>query len=544
MNSSVGRNGTRFMCSWSRQIMKCMKHKPGLADIVQSNGAALMTEPLTRLYAGSNSRKRLFTMSSSRESSFTQSSLHDTHTVPVTNNLLNQLIQLLSTNNDQQAYQLFLQIQRSSPSLLSCLPSTDYNTLINSVFYSKSRIGHSNPSRLSQSVQIYNIMLSHNIQPIFSTLCLAINIYGRLNQIDKVESTYLDIRTKGYNTCHPSVLRYMCQAYILSGNSPIAMMYFELLGRTHPNMAFKTLAHAYALKGDELGIISFLDHMDMAEYPLTSAILVSICKGYHQLRKYEAVFALINHFTLKCGKPMDFNLYRIMIQCRNDLKEYQTALDLIQEMRESTHIRLDTSILHEELVAFAGLRNTLKVWSIYRTIIPDSHLFVHARVCLARMVGPLHSQSTIFNLKKQLTANQVGLNRAFYDLLRGYTELGDVTSVKQIIYYFVDHNYDFSPSVYAQIVWAYIALGKRGGCIDGAWEYVKHMPLGNTWEDERMVWHGMVVCRLMFSPEKVDEVINVLKLKFPHVDTNDVIDLAHVRIDRGRSRFNDRWDAE
>ncbi|OAJ45276.1 hypothetical protein BDEG_28427 [Batrachochytrium dendrobatidis JEL423] len=347
-------------------------------------------------------------------------------------------------------------------------------------------------------------MLSHNIQPIFSTLCLAINIYGRLNQIDKVESTYLDIRTKGYNTCHPSALRYMCQAYILSGNSPIAMMYFELLGRTHPNMAFKTLAHAYALKGDELGIISFLDHMDMAEYPLTSAILVSICKGYHQLRKYEAVFALINHFTLKCGKPMDFNLYRIMIQCRNDLKEYQTALDLIQEMRESTHIR----------------------------------------VCLTRMVGSLHSQSAIFNLKKQLTANQVGLNRAFYDLLRGYTELGDVTSVKQIIYYFVDHNYDFSPSVYAQIVWAYIALGKRGGCIDGAWEYVKHMPLGNTWEDERMVWHGMVVCRLMFSPEKVDEVINVLKLKFPHVDTSDVIDLAHVRIDRGRSRFNDRWDAE
>ncbi|KAH6588404.1 hypothetical protein BASA61_005948 [Batrachochytrium salamandrivorans] len=412
---------------------------------------------------------------------------------------IHNLIHLLDRNQLNAAFSMYAIVEQTVPSDLAHLPVHCSIKLVRAVLQARLRtIRHmSIKDRLSYAAALYTQMRRNGIYCDFALLRLAIDIYGRLGAIKEVELAYFEMLQRGLDTQHLAVLTYMCRAYILCNDESSALIYFEQLQRVgDTDRAFEVLARAYTMRGDPAGMKAALSKINLANNMINASALAILCQGYHKLRHYDTVYDLISQFKLD-GGVLDLRLYRIQMQCAVDTGNYATALAILSDMRASG-IQDDLSTIHEELVAHAFLGEKEKVWMMYASIIKSSNLFTHAGIAMAKMMGALKHPSSVNHISKVAYKLKLPLFRTLHDLLRAYTEMGDVTSVEHII---------------------------KGDGVD------------------RSVWHAMLVCAMWHNPTAVDSIIDVIRREDPRVDIEAMLDRAYIRLNRSREGELDRWES-
>ncbi|KAH6588414.1 hypothetical protein BASA61_005958 [Batrachochytrium salamandrivorans] len=314
-------------------------------------------------------------------------------------------------------------VEQTVPSDLAHLPVHCSIKLVRAVLQARLRtIRHmSIKDRLSYAAALYTQMRRNGIYCDFALLRLAIDIYGRLGAIKEVELAYFEMLQRGLDTQHLAV----------------SDLYVPCL------------------------------------YPLQRRVLCThLFRAAAETRHYDTVYDLISQFKLD-GGVLDLRLYRIQMQCAVDTGNYATALAILSDMRASG-IQDDLSTIHEELVAHAFLGEKEKVWMMYASIIKSSNLFTHAGIAMAKMMGALKHPSSVNHISKVAYKLKLPLFRTLHDLLRAYTEMGDVTSVEHIINIIdVIRREDPRVDIEAMLDRAYIRLNRsREGELD-RWESIK-----------------------------------------------------------------------
>ncbi|KAH6576625.1 hypothetical protein BASA62_001319 [Batrachochytrium salamandrivorans] len=308
------------------------------------------------------------------------------------------------------------------------------------------------------------------------------------------------------------VLSLMCRAHIQHGKEKSGIEFFQkLLNVDYSHRPYAALMKAYAKAGKEIGMITTLQKMNMANIKMNADVLAIVCHFYISRGKYDMVDGFISEFKLNGGE-ITLPLYLIQAKVFNLTCNYQATIDLFKEMRLA-RIKSNSSVYSQEIVAYAGLNNMPMVWKVYSQVEDLITLHKSAAIGMAKMFGSLDGTGTLGNIKAAICLAMLPHNRTLHNLISEYVANGDAESVKLLIHH-LHPSRNYSPTASLDhVIWAYYFAGDAIKAL----AYAKELDSQHTLIDYD-VWYATLVCVVKFNPADIDGVVSHIRLKYPNVD--------------------------
>ncbi|KAJ1341501.1 hypothetical protein BSLG_003929 [Batrachochytrium salamandrivorans] len=367
-------------------------------------------------------------------------------------------------------------------------------------------------SRFRNLALVHNIIRTWNIPCNLDAFKLILKTYLIQGDFDLTCETYAEIKKRGLDRMDRGVLSLMCRAHIQHGKEKSGIEFFQkLLNVDYSHRPYAALMKAYAKAGKEIGMITTLQKMNMANIKMNADVLAIVCHFYISRGKYDMVDGFISEFKLNGGE-ITLPLYLIQAKVFNLTCNYQATIDLFKEMRLA-RIKSNSSVYSQEIVAYAGLNNMPMVWKVYSQVEDLITLHKSAAIGMAKMFGSLDGTGTLGNIKAAICLAMLPHNRTLHNLISEYVANGDAESVKLLIHH-LHPSRNYSPTASLDhVIWAYYFAGDAIKAL----AYAKELDSQHTLIDYD-VWYATLVCVVKFNPADIDGVVSHIRLKYPNVD--------------------------
>ncbi|KAH6576624.1 hypothetical protein BASA83_010562 [Batrachochytrium salamandrivorans] len=430
------------------------------------------------------------------------------------------VISAIQNNQLLHALRIFRSIEMTNPSDLANLPTEYFTMLISMVLFNKNRVvaTMSSAQRLDNAHMILELMKKHGVVQNLSTIIVAVNIYGRLRDLQAVEASYNYAKQHGFRINDHSLLAGMCHAHILNGNDLRGRWFFEQLRRRDSYIyPYNVLIRAYSRKGDESGIFSVLGMMSLAGIKPNARTVSLICNFYYQLGDYKVILKHIAMFSAT-GGTLTLELNRLFMQASNSCGDYQAVIARFAELYAEKN-SISGEIYNEVLIAAASIGDTENVWSYYNSTTDFNCIDSLAQIALAKMVGPLHDAEAILDFNLLSSYACIPLLSILFDLITGFSLLGDVPTVKALADEWIKFCPEQANSVYAKILFAY----SNNGDADGALTYIHGLAAKSKERLDFSIWYAALSAVASHKPEALKELTSYLQLEYPDVTIDNVV---------------------
>ncbi|KAH6584360.1 hypothetical protein BASA61_007525 [Batrachochytrium salamandrivorans] len=308
---------------------------------------------------------------------------------------------------------------------LTVLPRGFYEKLISALHFNTDNAFNT----LTVTSRFHNLALVHNIIRTWNIPCnldafkLILKTYLIQGDFDLTCETYAEIKKRGLDRTDRGVLSLMCRAHIQHGKEKSGIEFFQkLLNVDYSHRPYAALMKAYAKAGKEIGMITTLQKMNMANIKMNADVLAIVCHFYISRGKYDMVDGFISEFKLNGGE-ITLPLYLIQAKVFNLTCNYQATIDLFKAMRLA-RIKSNSSVYSQEIVAYAGLNNMPMVWKVYSQVEDLITLHKSAAIGMAKMFGSLDGTGTLGNIKAAICLAMLPHNRTLHNLISGYVANG------------------------------------------------------------------------------------------------------------------------
>ncbi|KAH6580371.1 hypothetical protein BASA50_000193 [Batrachochytrium salamandrivorans] len=447
---------------------------------------------------------------------------------------LTHLIHAVDSGDFSAAVNRFNKLKELNSSLLANLPPRYWSSIITRIFHrnqgilTNSSIGTRTELAVSALLLMESLGVPHNI----STIKCAIDVYGKVEDFEKVNELIKLLNLKGYRPGDTSMLAIICRAYIRCGKDDLGLKEFDKLFQARPGVeSYTFLLKTFAEKDSERGVLYTIKRMQMSKLRIDATMASIIADFYYRQKNYSIAKKHISMFKT-VGGVLTPEMYITLAKIGNATGDYNAVLEIHREMTVQ-HIPYEKAMKFEMIIAYAGLGDTNKMWMAYQTALQSGIVDVSPRVAMAKALGSISGTDIIEQIKLMSMYLLIEPYRAIEDLVRGYAIIGDVASVKALVAILEIEQKIYRISVQGQVIVAYNVSGDA----DGALAYAKFLDKKYGDKIDYGIWGNVLTCVMRLKPELVEEVVAHITTKYPNILIRDELRIARSAISKQSSHF-------
>ncbi|EGF77354.1 hypothetical protein BATDEDRAFT_27696 [Batrachochytrium dendrobatidis JAM81] len=387
----------------------------------------------------------------------TSSSVHTQ--IPAT---ASNIYKLIGQRQLQTAYNLFTYLELNNPDHLASLPSASFNVLIQALITNNPPIlgGAQFQHRSARALEMFNLMVSFNIQPSGSLYRQILKIHSRntnlpgmLETVKKMQSIGIDVDKSEY------VQERLMHGYMLAGKTSLGRDCFNRLLTLNPTARpYNKLISALARTGSEKAIIDVMKELKQAGLEGDTHIYTTLCKFHFARNRHDQVDAYIQeHSALGLQKSVD--MYEMQAAGCVYREEFEQALEYLNSAKKVNR-QPTSSATVIAIEAYAGLGQRYNAWKEFSHLSTINSFKSKIAFALARMHGPLNHREDIKSIQAAIRPFNIDENPILSHLVHGYCALNDPSSAEVLLDYLFIVSYTITSKAYKKVLITYSKCGQ------------------------------------------------------------------------------------